>query len=78
MLEIQHRSNFADALGALSMRGAGVDPDTLPLLALLSTSWVPALATSLRCCQATTGLERMEQIKYAVPERSSGISVIFG
>jgi hypothetical protein len=60
------------------MRDAEVDPDTLPLLAILSASWVPALATSLRCCQSTTRLERMEEIKYTVPERSSGISVIFG
>ena len=69
--ETQYPRGFGGALGPVDVSGAEVDLGALPLPALLSASWVLALATTLRYCQVSINVERQYSYLHTLEDKIS-------
>lgn len=69
VLEVQYPINFTGAFGKVSVLGAEIQLDSLPLAALLSASWVLTLAIALRYCQSSIHVERQYTYIHALEEK---------
>lgn len=72
-LEIGYPAALSGSLGSVSIAGATIDLQNLPLPALLNATWVLTLAIALRYCQGTIFVERQYPYLHMLERTISGL-----
>ncbi|MCA9833497.1 MAG: hypothetical protein KC435_06105 [Thermomicrobiales bacterium] len=57
-IQVGYPSQFHEALGTIAITGYEFSLKTMPLAALLTMTWIAALAVALRYCQAAVAVDR--------------------
>lgn len=70
-VEILYPADFGGALDGFEFLGAQVDISSLPLAAILSSSWMFTFALSLRYCQVCINVERQYEYLHGLEEKIS-------
>jgi hypothetical protein len=70
-VEILYPADFDGALGRFELSGAQVDISSLPLAAILGSSWMFTFALSLRYCQVCINVERQYEYLHGLEEKIS-------
>jgi hypothetical protein len=73
ILQIQYPANFGGAIGKVSILGAEIDLNKIPLAPLLNASWTLCFVVALKYAQTTLIIERQYPYLHNLEEKISSL-----